>query len=107
MNKTGNNNDRFSIINVVSGRNSWMNFTVRKIIYWKINIHFPKKNIHLLCLMHRFKHTKICKWKRFIWRKKFVMDNPVYVVYKQVSAAFYFDFDFATNFGLGDSGIFD
>jgi len=71
----------------------WTNFTVRKFMYWKMNIHLYEKYIHLLCLTRCFKHTKTCKLKRFIRRKEFVIDNPVYTL-KQVSTAFYFDFAF-------------
>jgi hypothetical protein len=89
MNNTGNNDERFSIIIVASGRNSLDKFYCTKNYVLEDEYTFVRKNIHLLCLMYCFKHNKICKWKRFIWRKEFVMDNPVYVVYKQVSAAFF------------------
>jgi len=59
--------------------------------------------------MRCFKHTKTCTWKRFIRRKEFVIDNPVYTL-KQVSAAIYFDFDFLASETLvssnRDSGFF-
>lgn len=79
MNKTGNNNDRFSIINVASGRNSLDEFYCTKNYELEDEYTFVRKNIHLLCLMLCFKHTKTCKWKRFIRRKEFVMDSPVFI----------------------------
>jgi hypothetical protein len=80
MNKIGNNNDRFSIINVDSGRNSLDEFYCTKNYVLEDEYIFVRKSIHLLFLMRFFKHNKTCKWKRFIRRKEFVMDNPVYAL---------------------------
>ena len=80
MNKTGNNNDRFSVINVASERNSMDEFFCKKNYILEDKYTFLRKNIHLIYLMRYFKHTKTCKWKLFIRRKEFVMDNPVYAL---------------------------
>jgi len=75
----------------------WTYFTVGKIMYCKMNTYFSEKNVYLLCLMRYFKYTKPCKWKRFIRRRDFVMDNPVYTL-KASQRGFLFRFWFCHKF---------
>jgi hypothetical protein len=91
MNKTGNNNDRFSIINVASERNSLDEFYCTKHYVLEDEYTFLRKNIRLLCLMLCVKHNKTCNLKRFIRRKEFVMHNAVYTL-KTSQCGFLFRF---------------
>ena len=79
MNKTRNSSESFIITNVASGRNSMEKFYCRKNYVLEYEYTFEWKYMsffRMLC----FKRSKTCKWKRFIRRKDFVMDSPVYTL---------------------------